>query len=73
MRSSGLPAEPRERSIRNSKREAKNMKSVMAFTFYAARKMLLGGSAYYLWLVCLGVLIAVGITGYHEQFVWRDD
>ncbi|MBW2400089.1 MAG: polysulfide reductase NrfD [Deltaproteobacteria bacterium] len=45
------------------------MKSVMAFTFYAARKMLLGGSAYYLWLVCLGVLIAVGITGYHEQFV----
>jgi molybdopterin-containing oxidoreductase family membrane subunit len=45
------------------------MKDVLSFTFYGLKQMMRGGVAYYLWLAFLAAVIAIGIAGYHEQFV----
>ena len=45
------------------------MKNITAFAFFSLKEMVRGGRAYYAWLVCLGVLISIGVAGYHEQFL----
>ena len=45
------------------------MKNIMAFASFCLKEMASGGRAYYAWLLCLGILIAIGIAGYLEQFV----
>jgi len=39
------------------------------FTISSIKEILTGGIPYYAWLLFLGILIAVGIAGYYEQFV----
>ena len=45
------------------------MKNIMAFASFFLKEIVRGGRAYYTWLVCLGLLIAIGIAGYLEQFL----
>ena len=45
------------------------MKNITAFAFFSLKEMVRGGRAYYAWLACLGVLISIGVAGYHEQFL----
>ena len=45
------------------------MKNIAAFAFYCSKQMVYGGRAYYAWLVCLGLVISIGVIGYHEQFI----
>lgn len=41
---------------------------MLQFAIYSLREMLRGGGMYYAWLGFLGVLVAVGLMGYAEQF-----
>jgi molybdopterin-containing oxidoreductase family membrane subunit len=45
------------------------MKSIATFAFHCLKEMVHGGRVYYVWLACLGVLIAIGVAGYREQFL----
>jgi molybdopterin-containing oxidoreductase family membrane subunit len=41
---------------------------MLQFAIYSLREMLRGGGMYYAWLGFLGLLVAVGLMGYSEQF-----
>jgi molybdopterin-containing oxidoreductase family membrane subunit len=43
------------------------MKNTTAFASYCLKEMARGGRAYYAWLACLALLIAIGVAGYLEQ------
>jgi len=45
------------------------MKNIAAFALYCSKQMIYGGRAYYAWLACLGLVISIGVIGYHEQFI----
>jgi Ni/Fe-hydrogenase subunit HybB-like protein len=40
-----------------------------SFNIFCLKEVTRGGLAYYAWLAFLGVLILIGIVGYHQQFV----
>jgi Ni/Fe-hydrogenase subunit HybB-like protein len=45
------------------------MKNIATFALYCLKEMVYGGRGYYAWLVCLGVVISIGVAGYHEQLL----
>ena len=58
---------PDDEQYEISSARRKGMKNIIAFASFCLKEMARWGRAYYTWLLCLGILIAIGIAGYLEQ------
>lgn len=46
-----------------------HIREFVSFNIFCLKEVVRGGIAYYAWLVFLGVLIIIGVAGYHEQVI----